>query len=253
MTNDIKVSIVTVSYNSANTIRRTIESVIGQTYNNIEYIIIDGASKDDTTEIIRSYADSNAKIRWISEEDNGIYDAMNKGIRMCTGDLIGILNSDDWYEPDAVEIMVNNYESEKYLILYGMIRNFRGDEAVSAGWTSHTKLRQEMIAHPACFISRKLYEDLGVYDTEYRYAADYDFMLRMMDVHGIVFKPVFDIVTNFSLGGSCSSGKAWIELVNIRYRYGIINKKEYQKIMAKDLCYRIYKKSLGKYLGEKHA
>ena len=133
----IKVSIITVCYNSAATIRRTIESVLRQTYQNIEYIIVDGASKDETLSIIEEYRDAlGQRLRLVSEPDQGIYDAMNKGIRMAEGTLIGILNSDDFYEPMAVEHIVNAMTDEKYQILYeNPIHNFPFLENYLEEWT----------------------------------------------------------------------------------------------------------------------
>ena len=124
-----KVSIITVCYNSSMTIRRTFDSVLNQTYADIEYIVVDGASTDGTIEIIKEYEPLfEGRMCWISEKDNGIYDAMNKGISMAEGELIGIINSDDYYEPDAVECMVNAMTNDKYQILYGSMRTWKNGE-----------------------------------------------------------------------------------------------------------------------------
>ena len=109
----MKISIITATFNRAYVIKDCIESVLRQKYTDYEYIIVDGASKDNTVEIVNEYrqafADKNYRYRIISEKDNGIYDAMNKGIRMATGDIVGIINSDDWYEPDALETVARTY------------------------------------------------------------------------------------------------------------------------------------------------
>ena len=119
--NNKRISIITATYNSQETIRDTIESVINQKYNNIEYIIIDGASTDSTLDLIRSYEENFKKalidFRYISEPDNGIYDAMNKGIRMATGEWIGILNSDDWYNDSAVSELVKIQVKNEFSII----------------------------------------------------------------------------------------------------------------------------------------
>ena len=237
---DILVSIITVAYNSEKTIRRTIESVLNQTYKNVEYIIIDGKSTDNTINIVKEYEDRFAgRMRWISEPDKGIYDAMNKGIKLSSGELVGILNSDDYYELDAVENMVNALGSEKYQILYGFMRTLRNGEEYSIAIRTHKDLRNGMISHPTCFVTKKLYDDFGMYDTRYKSVADYDFMLRMFDNKDVVFRPVYKLITNFEQGGMSSTTAAWLELVELQKNYGIITKGEYNKIMIKDRLYSL--------------
>ena len=175
----ILVSIVTTCYNSEKTIEKTIKSVLNQTYKNIEYIIIDGKSTDDTLNIIKKYEpDFEGRIRVISEKDSGIYDAMNKGIALASGELVGIVNSDDYYEQDAVENVVKNFGIEKYQIIYGLLRCIKNGEEVSVVLYNHNFLHQQMIPHPTCFITKKAYEDLGMYDCKYKSCADYELMLR---------------------------------------------------------------------------
>lgn len=237
---EIRVSIITVSYNSEKTIKRTIESVLAQTYRNIEYLIIDGKSTDNTMNIVKKYEDKfNGRMHWISEPDEGIYDAMNKGIKMTSGELVGILNSDDYYEPDAVENMVNALGTEKYQILYGFMRTLRNSEEYSIAIRTHKDLRNGMISHPTCFVTKKLYDDFGMYDTRYKSVADYDFMLRMFDNKDVVFRPVYKLITNFEQGGMSSTTAAWLELVELQKNYGIITKGEYNKIMIKDRLYSL--------------
>lgn len=231
---NICVSIITVSYNSAKTIKRTIESVLHQTYKNIEYIIVDGASTDGTVDIVRKFeSDFNGRLIWVSESDHGIYDAMNKGIKMASGDLIGILNSDDYYELDAVENMVCALGKEKYQILYGFMRTLRNGEEYSIAIRTHKDLRNGMIAHPACFVTKQTYNDLGMYNTKYKSVADYDFMLRMSDNKSVIFKPVYKLIANFEQGGMCSTTMAWLELLELQREYGIITSGEYIKTMIK--------------------
>lgn len=236
--NAISVSIITVSYNSEKTIKRTIESVLFQTYKNIEYIIIDGASIDCTVDIIKEYEDRfSNRLKWISEPDAGIYFAMNKGIEMASGDLIGILNSDDYYEPDAVENMVNALGKEKYQILYGFLRTLRNGEEYSIGIRTHKDLKNGMISHPTCFVTKQVYSDLGMYDTVYKSVADYDFMLRMFDNKNVIFRPVYKLITNFEQGGMSSTTMAWLELLKLQKKHGIITTAEYNKTIIK---YRLH-------------
>lgn len=237
-----KVSIITVCYNSERTIRKTIESVLCQSYSNIEYIVIDGKSSDKTIHIIGEYMSRFAgRLRLISEPDNGIYDAMNKGISIATGELIGILNSDDYYEPEAVANMISAMKEDRYQILYGFMRSWKDGKEYMISRQSHCFLREGMICHPACFVTKTVYDNFGTFDLQYVSVADYDFMLRMSEISEIKFYPVNFLIANFELGGMSASETAWIELVKLKKNYGIISDKEYKKEMVKSRIYRIYK------------
>lgn len=252
MGNDIKCSIITVSYNSASTIERTIKSVLNQTYGNIEYIIVDGNSKDDTVSIIKQYEEPfDGRLKWISEPDDGLYYAMNKGIEMASGELIGIINSDDWYEPDAVEIMIREYEhirakgkSEEGLVLYGKLKSWDGNREIKVTMSDHTRLREAMIGHPTCFVSAKTYREHGAFDTRYISAADYDLMLRYSEA-GVGFFPVDELIANFSFGGMCASGKAYYDLLKVRKAHKIISLPEYAWIVFKCKMYDCLKGKRG--------
>jgi len=224
----VKVSIVTVCYNSELTITRTIESVLNQTYKNIEYIIIDGKSADGTMQIVDRYRqDFGERLVVVSEKDGGIYDAMNKGITHASGELIGIINSDDYYEADAVEKIVKAYEednSNPLTVYYGGTALVKDDEVTQVVYSDHNKLEEEMITHPSCFVTKKVYEEMGTFNLQYKCVADYDFMLRLKRSGKVSFIPLKELVAYFTMGGMSSTGKAYIDLINLRMNYGMISK-----------------------------
>lgn len=221
------VSIVTVCLNSEKTIERTIKSVMNQTYPNIEYIIIDGKSTDGTLEIIKKYENMfKGRIKIVSEEDNGLYDAMNKGINMAKGKIIGLLNSDDWYEENTIELVMNKYPLNSECIIYGMLRRYKGDKIHSIQFLHSDFLETEGMCHSSCFISRKAYEKNGLYDTKYKIASDFDLLIRMKR-NNVEYIPIYEILTNFSMGGASSTYPILKELNKIRYQYGIISRGRY--------------------------
>ena len=227
--NNLKVSIVTPCFNSKKTIEKTLNSVIKQSYKNIEYIIVDGASTDGTLDIIENYREKfTFDFKIVSEKDNGIYDAMNKGIRMATGDLIGIVNSDDYYEPDAVEKIVNAYSGSEFEVIYGMQRIVEaGGKEKAVVLYNHNFLSEQMITHPTCFLTQKTYEKFGVYSMNYRSSADYDYMLKLFDEKAVRFTPVYTIISNYCVGGMSSSTAAFRETLKIKRNRACISKKKY--------------------------
>lgn len=238
-----KVSIITVCFNGAQTIMQTIDSVLRQSYSNIEYLIIDGQSTDGTLDIIKEYEPLfEGRMRWVSEKDEGIYDAMNKGICMASGELIGVINSDDYYEEHAVETMVNAMTEEKYQILYGAVRSWKNGKEESVALLSHEFLRERMIGHPACFVTKSVYEDFGVYDTKYTSVADYDFMLRMYENKKVKFYPVNHVIANFRAGGMCSTDAAYLDLVKMQYDWKLISVYQYRKIMLISRLYHLFRR-----------
>lgn len=222
---NLLVSVVTPCFNSEKTIRKTMESVINQTYKNIEYIIIDGQSSDSTLDIINEYIKENLNIMLVSETDSGVYDAMNKGIALSKGRLIGIINSDDWYEKDAIEQIVNSYSGEKYTVLYGFTRYWEGEKEDKIALYSHNSLAKQMISHPATFVTRETYDMYGKFDLAYKCSADYDLMLRLSKKN-VQFIPVYSLIANFSSGGISSSYVGAKETASILHKYGIISKKK---------------------------
>lgn len=220
---DIKFSIITPCFNSEKTIRRTVESVLNQTYKNYEYIIVDGNSNDKTLDIIEEYRKNfGDRLKVISEKDNGIYDAMNKGIKMASGILIGIVNSDDFYECDALENIYKIYNNEKYAIIYGLIRKILNGKEVMVYSKNHEFIERDMITHPSCFITKDTYNDFGMYTMKYRYSADYEFMLRMNKIEKVKFIESYNIITNFSIDGVSSTAKAYLDTLRLKKEYGLL-------------------------------
>lgn len=221
-------SIITVSYNSEKTIEQTIISILNQSFENYEYIIVDGGSTDSTLEIIKKYENEfNGKLTYISEKDNGIYDAMNKGIRNAKGKFIGIINSDDWYEKNTLQCIYDYHNDNINVdIIYGTLRIIRNEEEFGIQRIHYNFLSEKMIPHPTTFINRNVYINEGGYNTDYRYAADYDYVLKLKQ-KGYRFSFVNDILANYREGGATHSNiGAAIESVNVRYKYKGISKKQ---------------------------
>lgn len=233
---DILVTILTPCYNSEKTIEKTLQCIENQTYPNIEYIIIDGDSTDGTQKIIEQHQSRLPKqFKLISEKDHGIYDAMNKGIRQASGKLIGIVNSDDWYEKDTIENVVKAYQGNQYEVVYGMQKTYLNGKEKATFIYHHDFLPQQMITHPTCFVTKDVYEKFGVFDLQYKSAADYDFMLRLYQTKQVTFTPVMKILSNFQLGGMSSSQVGVQENLKVRYKYGYLSKKQlvFQTIKSK--------------------
>ena len=198
------ISIITVVYNGEKYLNQTIESVINQTYKNIEYIIIDGGSTDGTIEIIKKY-EKNINY-WISEPDKGLYDAMNKGIQIANGDLIGMINSDDWYELDAVKTVVNTYLKNPTNTIFHADRFDvypNGDKRVYKFNTSKFKFKYISMtySHPSMFISKKEYKK-HLYNTSLRVYSDYQFTLEAFLKDPNEFVHINKPIVNFRLGGT---------------------------------------------------
>lgn len=215
------VSIITVCYNSEKTIQSTINSVLNQTYPNIEYIIVDGGSTDNTIEIIKN--NSKFITKWISEPDNGIYDAMNKGIKMSEGKLIATLNADDCYvHKDIVSEVVKEYlKDNKIDILHGDVSfcDNEGKELFSINGEKYPQdnLYKELtIWQPTMFVNKTAYENYGLYNTNFKIAGDYEFIFRVINKCKI--KYVGFKVTNMSLGGVSNSKYISSSLENFKIR-----------------------------------
>ncbi len=202
---DLKISLITVTFNSENTISRCIQSVASQSYKNIEYIVIDGGSTDNTIRIANSY--SNVISIFISEPDQGIYDAMNKGVKHAHGDIIGILNSDDFFaDKNALAAVAAAFTLQGTDIVYGDIDYVNPKGKVIRKWRSgeykHDIFnRGWMPPHPAFYCKRALFEELGFYSLEYGTAADYELMLRFMHLNKVSAWHLKKILVKMEIGG----------------------------------------------------
>jgi glycosyltransferase involved in cell wall biosynthesis len=216
------VSIITVVYNDKDGLKKTLDSIASQTYAPIEYIVIDGDSTDGTKEIIKHYG-SIISIA-VSEPDHGIFDAMNKGLNLATGDLVGIINSGDHYEPDTVEAMVKSAELNPGAgIFHGLLRVFEASGQFKSIIGNHSSfLDIGMIEHPTCFVKRKLYQEYGNFSLDYKSSADYEFMLRMKKFN-VCFYFIEKIMANYYTGGMSFQTNALLETIQIKYRYGLIS------------------------------
>lgn len=240
---EITVTVLTPCFNSVNTIEKTLECIEKQTYQNIEYIIVDGGSTDGTLEVIGKHRASLPKqFTLISEKDHGIYDAMNKGISLAKGRLIGIVNSDDWYEEDTIEQVVKHYQGNSCEVIYGMQRTFLNGKEKATFIYHHDFLPEQMITHPTCFVTKEAYQEMGVFDLKYRSAADYDLMLRFWESKKVVFTPVQRILSNFQLGGMSSSQVGVRENATIRYERGYMTKKRYMFVTLKSKIFEYLNK-----------
>jgi glycosyltransferase involved in cell wall biosynthesis len=224
----LKVSIITPCLNSEKTIRQTIESVLNQSYYNIEYIIVDGGSKDKTLQIIEEYIPLfKGRMRYVSEKDKGIYYAMNKGIKLSHGGLIGIINSDDYYEPMAVEKVVSQYYKGKSQVIYGYLRVLKNDKTLYIETASHNRNSHiSMIPHPTCFVSRDVYSKYGLFNTHFKLASDYELLMRLYR-EDVQFIQIKDVLVNFRKGGASSNKKTQLETEKIRLKYHCISIGKY--------------------------
>lgn len=207
------ISVVISTFNSGNTLRDTLESVLRQGYRDVEVIVVDGGSSDNTMEIVREYEGRfEGRLRWISEPDRGLYDAMNKGIALATGDVVGILNSDDFYTSDDVLERVAR-EIDGVDAVYGDIHFVNPDDLTKCVryYSSRSFRRWQMRlgfmpAHPSFYCRRHVYQSLGAFDLQFKVAADFEQLLRLIYVNRISTKYIpMDFVT-MRTGGASTSG-----------------------------------------------
>ncbi|HYX05968.1 MAG TPA: glycosyltransferase family 2 protein [Bacteroidales bacterium] len=225
--NELKISVITVVYNNEKTLERTIKSVVNQGYNNLEYIIIDGGSTDGTLDIIKKH--EHEIDYWISEPDEGIYDAMNKGIEQATGELIGIINSDDWYAEDTVDKVAQAYRKSHADVIYGNMivvdeknNTNRLRECIIS---VENKIKDLKFSHPTLFVKKSIYDRFGKFNTEFVIEADMDFILRLLN-KDLNFHKVESVFAHFTLGGFSSSYNISFNWKRIKDRYKILSRND---------------------------
>lgn len=202
----MRISIITATYNSSKTIRDTLDSVKVQTHPDIEHLIIDGLSKDNTLEIVKGYPHVS---KIISEKDNGIYDAMNKGVRATTGEIVGILNSDDVYINNGVlNKVAKAFEDEDTDAVYGDLKYVQQNDLskTTRTWRTGTFSKNKfyygwMPPHPSFFVRKRVYDKVGLFNTELRSSADYEFMLRVLLKHNHKVKYIPEVLVKMRTGG----------------------------------------------------
>lgn len=203
-----RISLITVTYQSAETLKDTIESVRRQSFEDMEYIVVDGGSTDETLDILKNNGD--VVNHWISEPDNGIYDAMNKGIGMASGEVIGFLHADDAFaRAEVIENIADRYLKSGFHLLYGDLEYVSADnpEKVIRYWRSGSFRRQQlqrgwMPPHPTVYVSREFFAQIGAFNTEYRISADYEWLLRALSFPSIKVEYLPEVLVRMRLGGA---------------------------------------------------
>ncbi len=242
----MKVSIITVAYNSDKTIEETLKSVANQTHSEIEHIIIDGKSTDQTLEIIKKYPHIS---KLVSEPDNGIYDAMQKGVKLATGDVIGVINSDDIFPTHTIieEIAETFNVNPKIDIIYGNIKYFKNDDPndITRHMTSvpyyDTYFEEgEVPPHESFYARKKVYDTTGEYDNSFKIVGDYDFMFRALKLHGFSSLFLKKTIVLMRVGGVSSSGlRSYVTTARELFRVWEKNGFKYPPSL---FFYRLYKK-----------
>lgn len=241
----MKISVVTVCYNAAKTLEQTIKSVLEQSYNNFEYIVVDGGSKDGTVGILEKYRE---RVRYISEKDEGIYDAMNKGIRMATGEVIGIIGADDFYpDSEVLTRVAEAFSRNDTDSAYGDVKfvdpedttkvvRFWKDKAYNrANW-----LNGWMPPHIAFYLKKAAYDKYGLYKTEFTCAGDYELMLRMLYKNHLTSQYIPATLMTMRVGGTSSA--------SLRHRYvaNMEDRRAWRINGLKPKWYTLWMKPIGK-------
>lgn len=204
------ISILTVCFQSAATLEMTIQSVLNQDYPHIEYIVVDGASKDGTVDILKKYAD---RIRYISEPDRGIYDAMNKGLALATGDIIGVIGADDFYPSrDVLSTVAQTFEQNEIDAVFGDVQfvNPENIQTVVRYWKESDYHRDKwlqgwMPPHTTFYLKKSVYDQYGPYRTDFTCSADYELMLRILFKNHVSAKYIPKVLMTMRNGGTSTA------------------------------------------------
>ena len=245
----MKISLITTTFHSGATVTDTFESVLSQTFKDIEYIVVDGASTDNTIDIIKSYEPAfGGKMRWLSEKDSGVYDAMNKGLALVTGDVVGFLNSDDFFtENDCLQSVVDAFADSDIDAVYGNVHYVNADDlGTMVRFYSSKRFRPSLMrlgfmpAHPSFYCRREIYSKYGVFDTSYKIASDFELLLRFIYVHKIKTKYIAKDFVTMRTGGLSTSGLSSHNQIMKDHRKALKANKVYSNFFI--LCLRyIYK------------
>lgn len=217
----MKFSIIICTYNSAQRLPKTLDSILAQTSNDYEVVIIDGASTDGTVDVLKKYAEKFArKPRWISEKDRGIYDAMNKGVKMASGEFLSVIGAGDWLEKDALEKASDFIEKNPQAdAVFGKTRIWESDLKTSRiVQTTSEMLAEYPMQHPSLFYKKTLHEKFGLYDENYKIVADYVFCLKAFYVGKVKATSFDNVVDNFVMDGASSKNNFKVLLENVRAR-----------------------------------
>lgn len=234
-----KISIITPTYNSENTLDGTVNALLRQTFSDFEYIVIDGVSKDGTVKKLESYIPAfekkGVKVTIVSEPDKGVYDAMNKGIALAKGELVGITNSDDWYEDNALQAMWTKYTDgtvdRSNSMLYGIERVWKNGNVYNVQRRGAAFLSEGVMPHSTFFVANEVYKKHGAFDLSVKVLADYDFISRCVS-QGVRLVEVDEIISNFQLGGISSSYfDFYSDYYKIQLKYNYITEKRYKELM----------------------
>lgn len=236
-------SVLTLSYNSITTVEKTLSSVLFQSLEEFEYLVIDGGSIDGSLDLFSSFKSDNFK--FISENDNGIYDALNKGIILSTGDIIGILHSDDIYpDPEILEKIVELFKRTNCDGVYGDLNFIKDGQTIrkweSCKFNSSLLVKGWMPAHPTLFLKREVFQKHGLYDISFKIAADYDFILRIFKDESLKFEYLPLVITNMSIGGVSTAG--FKNLVRKSYEDWLVLKKNKMRFPLFILLRKIFSK-----------
>ncbi len=234
-------SIITINYNNSKGLEKTIESVLSQKGippENLEYIIVDGGSTDGSVEVIKKYSDSvdfpHRISKWVSERDSGIYNAMNKGIKMSSGSIIGLVNSGDTLIFGALDNILEIHEKKTDSILYGAVSTYRNGVFEKVIGTCAENLSSSMIAHPASFVPKSVYERYGLYDESFRSSGDWDLFLNFY-INEVPFYYLNKLIVDFDLSGISNSNQSVVYRENKRIL------KKYKNLINEDKKSRFIK------------